>query len=128
MKTEKRKFGDFGEEVARNYLTTKGYKIIDNNYQKPWGEIDLIGKKKGLLYFFEVKTRDALNMKHYLAEYSVNRLKMKKLQKICNTYLLEKQYPTDQEWQIDVISIYYDKIKEKTLIKHFENAVWEKNY
>ena len=30
----------FGEEVATNYLKKKGYKIIERNFRKGYGEID----------------------------------------------------------------------------------------
>jgi len=128
MTSEKRKFGDIGEEIAKRYLIKKGYTFLENNYKKPWGEIDLIFKKKGLLIFIEVKTRDWKHVKHYLAEYSVNRLKIRKLQKICETYLTEKRYPYNQKWQIDVIGIAIDKVRKIAKIKHIENAVWEKQY
>src|SRR3989338_6496930 len=125
MPSEKRKFGDRGEALAEEYLKSKGYEILDHNFLRPWGEIDLITKKNDLLVFIEVKTRDAKNIENYLAEYSVNRAKVKKLQKICETYLSEKRYPNDQNWQIDVLAISIDEFINKNEIKHFENAVWE---
>ena len=126
MPSQKRKFGDLGEKIAERYLQEKGYKVIEKNYLKPWGEIDLVAKKGGVLIFCEVKTRDSKNVEHFLAESSVNRLKIKKLQKICETYLSERRYPYDQEWQIDVLAVLIDKERKKANIKHFENAVFEK--
>ena len=128
MPSEKRKFGDFGEKIAINYLIGKGYQIIEQNYLKPWGEIDLIGRLRNNLIFFEVKTRDLKNVEHFLPEHSIDRRKIRNLQKICETYLNEKRYPVNQQWQIDVISIAIDKIREKAKIKHIENAIWEKPY
>ncbi|TSC75408.1 MAG: TIGR00252 family protein [Parcubacteria group bacterium Gr01-1014_33] len=128
MPSQKRKFGDAGERIAQRYLTKKGYTFIEKNYQKPWGEIDLVFKRGELIVFVEVKTRDLKNVEHYLAEYSVNYLKIKKLQKICETYLMERRCPYNQKWQIDVIAIAIDKIRKKAKIKHIENAVWERPY
>lgn len=128
MPSQKRKFGDAGEEIATKYLKEKRYEIIERNYLKPWGEIDIVAKNKGMLVFCEVKTKEAKHVEHYLAEASVNRLKIKKLQKICETYLLEKRYPIDQKWQIDVLAVALDKENMKARVKHFENAVWEKIY
>jgi len=56
VKTKKRKIGDLGEGIACNYLKNKGFKIIDQNYWKPWGEIDIIAEKQGIVYFVEVKS------------------------------------------------------------------------
>lgn len=128
MPSQKRKFGDIGERIAEEYLNSKGYKIIERNYQKPWGEIDLVSQKDNILVFCEVKTRDLKNVEHYLPEYSVNAPKRRKLQKVCEMYLAENRYPADQDWQIDVIAIAIDKYSKKTKINHIENAVWEERY
>jgi Holliday junction resolvase-like predicted endonuclease len=55
-KTEKRKTGDIGEKIAGRFLVSKGFEIVDWNYLKPWGEIDIIAKKKEKIHFVEVKT------------------------------------------------------------------------
>lgn len=128
MPSQQRKFGDIGENIAGRYLVSKGYLIIERNYLKSWGEIDLVAKKNGALIFCEVKTRDAKHVQNYLAESSVNRLKIKKLQKVCETYLMERRLPYSQKWQIDVLAVTIDKERKKARIKHFQNAVWEKIY
>ena len=64
MKTQKQIIGDLGEGITCNYLQDKGFKIIDRNYLKPWGEIDIIAEKpktmfgqgKEIIHFVEVKT------------------------------------------------------------------------
>ncbi len=55
-RTEKQKIGDLGEGITCNYLKNKGYSIIETNYWKPWGEIDIIAQKRGVLHFVEVKS------------------------------------------------------------------------
>jgi len=49
--------GKTGERLASQYLKTNGYTIVDLNFKVAIGEIDIIAKKKGMLHFFEVKTR-----------------------------------------------------------------------
>lgn len=128
MPSQKRKFGNLGERIAEKHLTKRGYTIVDRNYQKPWGEIDIVAKKNGVITFIEVKTRDLKHVENYLAEYSINRFKIRKLQKICETYLVEKRYSYNQKWQIDVIAISINKEILKARLKHYKNAVWEKIY
>ena len=49
-KDEKRKeVGRIGEQVACSFLVRKGYTIIDRNYRKPWGEIDVIAEKGNIV-------------------------------------------------------------------------------
>lgn len=55
-KTDKQIIGDLGEGIICNYLKDKGFEIIERNYWKPWGEIDVITQKRGIIHFVEVKT------------------------------------------------------------------------
>ncbi len=52
-----KELGQEGEQLAEDYLKKNGWEILDKNYRYSHSEIDLIGKKDGLLVFFEVKTR-----------------------------------------------------------------------
>ena len=128
MPSSKRRFGDAGEKIAERYLGERGYEIVDRNYRKPYGEIDLIVKKNGILVFVEVKTRDMKHAHNFLPEQSVNRTKIRKIQKMCQTYLLEKNYSQNQKWQIDVMAISIDINSMKAKIRYMENAVWERQY
>ena len=49
--------GKRGEEIARKYLVSKNYTIIDQNWRFRKWEIDLIALKGGLVIIVEVKTR-----------------------------------------------------------------------
>lgn len=50
------KIGRLGEELAGKFLMKRGYKIVDRNYRRPWGELDIIAEKKGKIHFVEVKS------------------------------------------------------------------------
>lgn len=45
-----------GEQLATDYLRKQGYKIIERNFRKGYGEIDIIALDHGTLVFVEVKT------------------------------------------------------------------------
>lgn len=128
MPTPRSELGTSGERLAEEYLVEKGYKLVERNFRKPWGEIDLVLRKNDMVVFCEVKTRDAKHVEHYPAESSVNHLKKEKLRKICEMYLTEKRYDPQQKWQIDVIAVALDKNTGATTINHIENAVWEEQY
>lgn len=103
MKTRKQKLGQIGEKIGEDYLVKNKFRILDRNYRKPWGEIDLIAQKGESLHFIEVKTQiaDFVNR----PEDKVDWQKQKRIQRAALTYLSEKRYPPDQEWQIDVIAV-----------------------
>lgn len=46
-----------GENAACEYLVKKGYKILERNFRKGYGEIDIIALHNRTLVFVEVKTR-----------------------------------------------------------------------
>jgi len=49
--------GNQGEDKVVAYLIKDGYTILARNYQKFYGEIDIIAHKKSLVIFVEVKVR-----------------------------------------------------------------------
>ena len=48
--------GRLGEDIACRFLKEKGFKVVERNYWKKWGEIDIVAEKEGVLRFIEVKT------------------------------------------------------------------------
>ena len=56
MKTNNRNTGDKGEDFAIDFFKKEGFEILDRNYSKPWGEIDIVATKYKVIYFIEVKT------------------------------------------------------------------------
>ncbi len=49
--------GHKAEEVAAKYLEQLGYKIIERNYRTRMCEIDIVAKRRDVIYFIEVKYR-----------------------------------------------------------------------
>ncbi len=65
-RTSKRKTGDLGENLACLFLVKRGFEIVEQNYFKPWGEIDIIAKKGQKLHFVEVKSVTRENLAYNL--------------------------------------------------------------
>lgn len=109
--------GVIAERKSANYLRKKGYKIISSNYRTKMGEIDLIAVDKKYIVFVEVKMRNenSIALPREFVDY-------KKQQKIIATsqqYLAN--YPTNLQPRFDVIEVFSDKGKIKS-VKHLENA------
>lgn len=49
--------GKKGEEYVAAILTHQGFTILERNYRKRYGEIDIIALKEDLLVFVEVRSR-----------------------------------------------------------------------
>lgn len=49
------KIGILGENIAETFLVKRGFKILEKNYLKKWGEIDIVAKKGKTIRFVEVK-------------------------------------------------------------------------
>lgn len=53
--------GISAESRACVYLIAKGYRILARRFKTPYGEIDIVARKRGLLAFVEVKARANLD-------------------------------------------------------------------
>jgi len=106
--------GKKGEELAREYLKKHGYKIVEQNYKTPFGEIDIIAQDNNTLVFIEVKTRESIEFG--LPFESVNKMKRRKIANVALSYL--KRFQDLPPCRFDVLSIYYkNAIPEFELIK-----------
>jgi putative endonuclease len=93
--------GNKGEELAVNYLSDKGYEIIERNWRFRYAEVDIIAAKNSRLHFFEIKTRTS--DKYGKPEESMSHKKMKMLKIAAEEY----QYK-NMKWkyvQFDVLAI-----------------------
>jgi len=130
-KTEKQIIGQKGEDEAVKYLKDKSFSILDRNYRKPWGELDIVAQKGSCLYFVEVKTvtrsfvveipRGLASWNDYEPEDNIHPWKIKRLSRAIETYLLEKKIDDEADWQIDSIAVYLNNKGEVLKIDHLED-------
>lgn len=116
--TAKRKTGDIGEEITAKYLANKGFTVVERNYLRPWGEIDIIAQKDNLLHFVEVKTVTRESPDFSPAD-NMHSDKKERQRKIVETYLSEKRWGGD--WQVDLTLVYLDETNKKAKIELLEN-------
>ena len=134
-KTQKQITGQKGEDEAVKYLKNKGFSVLDRNYLKPWGELDIVAKKGDWLYFVEVKTvtrplpevgpqgarGPTSSFDFYEPEDNIHPWKIKRLSRAIETYLLEKKIGDEAEWQVDSIAVYLNDRGETLKIEHLED-------
>jgi putative endonuclease len=121
-KTKKRQVGDFGENIAEMFLVKRGFEILERNYLRKWGEIDIIAKKGDVVHFFEVKSTEYATDAWYRPEDQIHPAKLQRLSRAVETYLAEKDL-TDSDWQIDALIVHFDLNTKKTKIAMFQNII-----
>ena len=140
-RTKKRKIGDVGENIACRFLMKRGFEIIEQNYNKKWGEIDIIAKKGEKLHFVEVKSVTRESLAHvssetddYRPEDNLHPWKLKRLSRVIQTYLLSydqvshlsarSQAKEDEtDWQFDVIVVYLDIKSLQAKVNYMEDII-----
>ncbi len=110
--------GQFGEELACDYLAINKLKIVARNYRTRFGEIDIIAWDGKQFVFIEVKAKNTSNFgKPYEM---VTERKKKKIVATAKSYLLDHGHDLEtQDWRIDIVSIDYENSK----VEWLKNAV-----
>jgi len=110
-------FGKRGEQLAKEYLQKKGYKILKSNYRVGNAEVDLIAEFNKTTIFIEVKTR--MQSKYGTPEMAVTQEKRRNMKRVARAYI---QYNKLQgEVRFDIISITFSNKNDYELM-HFDDA------
>lgn len=123
----RKKVGEKGEDIACQFLSGKGYKIIDRNYRRKWGEIDIVAEKGGVVRFVEVKAvswADPLDFSRemdYRPEELVHGTKLRKIARTAALYMEERK--DQREFQIDVVGVIMNKATRTARCRLFEQAL-----
>ena len=119
-RTEKRRVGDAGENLACRYLENKGYRIIERNFSCRSGEIDIIAAlpSKNILCFIEVKSRNTI--RYGLPSEAVTLSKQRKIKRSAAYYIrLHRRFSLVQG-RFDIVEVL--RLDKGTYIRHMENA------
>lgn len=113
--------GEMGEEYAVKFLEKKKYNILERNYSKRYGEIDIIAENKNYIVFVEVKTRHKDSMTS--AADAVNRQKQIRIIKTASLYLAENE--TEKFCRFDVCEVYVNSDNLKLVDINYIEAAFE---
>lgn len=105
------RIGNIGENIAVAFLESKGYTIVTRNYNKKWGEIDVVAKMGDITHFVEVKTISRESKSpvsrekdiEYRPEENMHRKKIERLHRTMQSYLGE--FNIEGEWQLDLVAV-----------------------
>lgn len=74
--------GKEAESFACEYLKNQNFEILKQNFFTPFGEIDIIAKKDGVLHFVEVKSGE-----NFEPIFNLTKTKLERIQKTIHCYL-----------------------------------------
>lgn len=89
MQDSKKAIGNYGEDIAADFLKESGYIILDRNFRSRTGEIDIIAKDKDFICFVEVKTRYGVGFG--TPGEAVNLTKQHHIYKTAEYYIMKKK-------------------------------------
>ena len=109
----KRTIGGLGEEKAASYIIEKGYLILETNFSRKTGEIDIIERDGKTTVFIEVKYRKNAAMD--MPSEAVYYYKQQRIIKTASLYAVHHRL-MEKPLRFDIIEIIGDQIN------HYENA------
>jgi putative endonuclease len=109
--------GAWGEDLALRYLLGRGYRLVERNYRKRRGEIDLIVRNEDTLVFVEVKLRRSTGFGDPLE--AVTKRKQTTIRSLAEQYLADNQ-PDFDTLRFDVVGILVTSTG--TRVDHIEDA------
>ncbi len=122
-KTSNIDIGKYGENLASDFLRSNGYFILERNYRRKFGEVDIIAQHGDTLVFVEVKTRKS--QKYGTGFEAVNFKKQQQLSRIAQDYICRNNkhdfcarfdvisiiIPNNQQPQIDMIQNAFELVE-----------------
>ena len=119
MSASRKELGAWGESVAAEHLTAKGYEIVERNWRCQRGEIDIIAWAGLQLVFVEVKTRRGRAMGS--PEEALTKHKAQKITELATIYVSDLGREVD--WRIDLVAVELDRAGRLLRCDHIPNAV-----
>ncbi len=107
------------------FLVKRGFAVVERNYTKPYGEIDIVAYKDGLWHFVEVKTvsYETVGKRWSIRpEENMHGLKFVRCARTAEVYISEKRIK--DPWQIDLITVYVDQDKRQGKVAYFPNIIF----
>ncbi len=112
------KLGELGEQMACDFLETRGHQILDRNWRGGHLEIDIVSEAADGLHFVEVKARKAPVTTSI--DDQVNTLKQKRISAAALKYLNSNKNLEGREVFFDVVSVMFKD--SETFVRYFPQA------
>lgn len=111
------KIGEMGEQMACEFLQTRGHQILDRNWRAGHLEIDIVTEGPDGIHFVEVKARTAPVVAAVADQ--VNPVKQKRISAAAVQYL-NKKHMDGKEVFFDIVSVLFEQ--GETHVRYFPHA------
>ncbi len=111
------KIGEVGEQMACEFLQSRGHQILDRNWRSGHLELDIVSEGPDGLHFVEVKAR-TLPVTTSVQD-QVNTVKQKRISAAALQYLNKKNMGA-KEVYFDVVSVMFGG--KETVVRYFPQA------
>jgi putative endonuclease len=120
MSGYKKIVGHYGEDLAKNFLERRGYKIIERNKKISHGELDIVARDGSEIVGVEVKTLASETFGP--ADLALTRRQIKILKKTLSFYCWQKRTNPDRA-RLDFVAININRREKTAKIKYYKNIL-----
>jgi putative endonuclease len=122
--------GRLGEDIASGHLERLGFSVVERNYRRKCGELDIVAKKRGVLHFVEVKAgswdkaewpKDG--SERYRPEDHMHEAKRARMGRAIQTYLAEHGIDPETEWTADLVVVLINNQTHKAQVRTYNDIV-----
>lgn len=99
----KRTIGAEKEQLAKEYLCTRGYQVLEMNYRCRMGEVDIVARDGEYLCFVEVKYRTSNHTGR--PQQAVDIKKQRRICRVADYYLLQHKMGFHTQVRFDVVAV-----------------------
>lgn len=108
--------GQYGEQLAVDFLLKQKYKIIKRNWRCHYGELDIVAQENDVLCFVEVRTKT--NVEYGSPFETITQTKQRKLIQLAQEYIQENDCE-EQDARFDVMAVdLTDNLAKVEIIKN----------
>jgi putative endonuclease len=120
----RRRLGALGERLAVDHLGRAGYVILDRNFRRREGELDIVCADGRALVFCEVKTRIAGGRSGPAGPLdAIGPAKRRRLRRLAGLWLGQRPAgPLPAQIRFDAIGVVLDPAGALLALEHVENA------
>ena len=109
--------GRWGEDRAARFLSQSGYRILEKNFRRATGEVDIVCERAGYLVFVEVKRWPRAFMSELSS--ALSGVRQERLRRTAELFLVEKPEFRSYGVRFDIVFVATDGEE----VDHFPGAL-----